>query len=49
MFVTLKEPLKEGGKFPITLTFEKVGTVDTFLHVMAIGASRPGAIGDMKH
>jgi copper(I)-binding protein len=43
MFITLKEPLKEGRKMPITLTFEKAGKVDTFLHVMAIGAKGPDA------
>ena len=44
MFVTLSEPLKEGGKLPVTLTFEKAGTVETFLHIKAIGAS---GMGDM--
>ena len=49
MFVTLKEPLKEGGKLPVTLTFEKAGTVDTFLHIMAIGATGMGDMSTMKH
>jgi copper(I)-binding protein len=39
MFTDLKEPFVEGGKAPVTLTFEKAGTVETFLHVKAIGAS----------
>jgi copper(I)-binding protein len=49
MFVTLKEPLKEGGKFPVTLTFEKAGKVETFLHIKAIGADGPGDMGAMTH
>ena len=44
MFITLKEPLKEGGKLPVTLTFEKAGKIDTFLHILAIGAK--GMDGD---
>ena len=49
MFVTLKEPLKEGGKLPVTLTFEKAGTVETFMHIKAVGADGPGDMGAMKH
>lgn len=50
MFVTLKAPLKEGEKMPVTLTFEKAGVVETFLHVMAIGADGPdGGMAGMKH
>ena len=54
MFVTLKEALKEGEKMPVTLTFEKAGRLDTFLHILAVGASGPsgapsGAMGTMKH
>jgi copper(I)-binding protein len=41
MFITPKEPLKEGGQFPVTLTFAKAGKVDTSLHVLAIGAKGP--------
>ena len=48
MFVTLKDTLKEGGKLPVTLTFAKAGTVDTFLHIMAIGAAGMGDMGTMK-
>ena len=49
MFITLKDSLKEGGKLPVTLTFEKAGKVDTFLHVLAVGAQGPagGATHDM--
>jgi hypothetical protein len=47
MFITLKAPLAEGGKFPVTLTFERAGKVDTFLHILAIGA--PGPDGGASH
>jgi copper(I)-binding protein len=51
MFVTLKAPLKEGEKFPVTLTFAKAGKVDTFLHIQAIGASGMdmSGMGSMQH
>lgn len=49
MFVTLKEPLKEGAKLPVTLIFEKAGTIETFLHIKEIGADGPGDMGAMKH
>ena len=42
MFITLKDGLKEGGQMPVTLTFEKAGKVDTFMHVLAISAKGPG-------
>jgi periplasmic copper chaperone A len=50
MFISLKDPLKEGGKLPVTLTFEKAGAVTTFLHILAVGAQGPGhdATGDMN-
>jgi copper(I)-binding protein len=41
MFMELKEPLVEGGKVPVTLTFEMAGSIDTFLHVLAIGVRGP--------
>jgi copper(I)-binding protein len=43
MFMELKDSFKEGGKLPVTLTFEKAGSVDTFLHILAIGAKGPSA------
>lgn len=50
MFITLKAPLVEGGKLPVTLTFEKAGKVDTFLHILAIGAKGPdGSSGNHDH
>ena len=42
MFIDLKAPLVEATDFPVTFTFEKAGSVDTFLHVKAIGARGPG-------
>jgi copper(I)-binding protein len=42
MFIDLKEPLVEGGEFPVRLTFEKAGSVETVLHVEGIGARGPG-------
>ena len=42
MFIDLKAPLAEGAEMPVTLTFAKAGSVDTFLHVKAIGARGPG-------
>jgi len=39
MLVDLKAPLKEGGKVPLTLRFEKAGEVKVELQVRALGAS----------
>jgi copper(I)-binding protein len=39
MLVDLKAPLKEGGKVPLTLRFEKAGVVKVELQVRALGAS----------
>jgi copper(I)-binding protein len=46
MFITLKEPLKDGGKLPVTLTFAKAGKVETFLHIMPVGSMGPAGGGD---
>ena len=51
MFVTLKETLKDGGKLPVTLTFEKAGAVTTFLHILPVGSQGPAGAAsgmDMK-
>ena len=50
MFIKPKQPLKEGGKLPVTLTFEKAGKTDTFLHVLSIGAKGfdDSSMGNMK-
>ena len=44
MFIDLKARLVEGGKMPVTLTFEKAGSIETFLHVEAIGAKGPAGM-----
>lgn len=41
MLTGLKAPLKEGGRFPLTLTFEKAGTVDVEVVVRGIAARGP--------
>lgn len=45
MLIGLKEPLKEGSQFPLTLTFEKAGTVTVQVDVE--GASTP--MGSVPH
>jgi copper(I)-binding protein len=50
MLIGPKGPLTEGGKFPVTITFEKAGKIDTFLHIMPIGSKGPdGAGGGHDH
>lgn len=44
MLMELKAPFKEGDKVPLTLQFEKAGTVDIMLDVQAIGAQQPGSM-----
>jgi len=39
MLLDLKAPLKEGQKFPLTLTFEKAGTETVDVEVKSIGAT----------
>jgi copper(I)-binding protein len=46
MFIDLKQPLKEGDELPVVLTFERIGRVETYLHVLAIGAKGPGDAPD---
>jgi len=43
MLVKPEEPLKEGTRVPLTLTFEKAGEVSVELAVDTVGAMRPGA------
>ncbi|KAB2861260.1 MAG: copper chaperone PCu(A)C [Bauldia sp.] len=45
MFIGLKAPFVAGGELPVTLTFEKAGPVETFLHIEPIGAKGPGGAG----
>lgn len=39
MMMGLKAPLKQGEKVPVTLVFEKAGSIDVELAVMAMGAT----------
>ena len=39
MLTELKQPLKTGDSFPLTLTFDKAGTVEVSVSVEDIGAS----------
>ena len=39
MFIKVKEPFKQGASVPVTLTFEKAGSVDL---VLPVGAAGPG-------
>lgn len=45
MFMGLDKPLKEGDKFPLTLTFEKAGKKTVEVTVMGVGAMKPGGHG----
>jgi copper(I)-binding protein len=42
MFMELKAPLAKDSKVPLTLVFEKAGSIDIELPVQAIGAQPPG-------
>lgn len=39
MMMGLKEPLKQGERVPVTLVFEKAGSIDVELAVTAMGAT----------
>jgi copper(I)-binding protein len=41
MFMGLKEPLKEGESFPLTLMFETAGSIEVMVTVGPAGAMRP--------
>ena len=43
MLIGLTAPLKAGDKFPLTLTFEKAGTVTLEVEVQAPAAAAPPA------
>jgi hypothetical protein len=38
MFIQLKEPFKEGAQVPVTLVFEKAGSIDVVFAVSAMGS-----------
>lgn len=42
MFMELKEPLKQGAKVPVTLTFAKAGSLTVEMQVDAMGARDSG-------
>lgn len=48
MFMGLKNPLKEGSKFPLTLVFEKAGEMTVDVTVKGVGAMGAGHKHDMK-
>ena len=42
MLIDLRQPLKQGDHFPITLTFERAGAIESDVVVAAVGAkTRP--------
>ena len=47
MLVGLKQPLKQGETFPLTLEFEKAGRIDLTVAIARVGAMRPDR--DMRH
>jgi len=49
MLIDLRQPLKEGASVPLTLTFEKAGTVTLQVPVVKAGAPAPGGGGEHKH
>jgi copper(I)-binding protein len=50
MFMNVAEPFKDGATVPVTLTFEKAGTVELTLPVAPPGAkAMPQGHGHMKH
>jgi periplasmic copper chaperone A len=48
MLLKLKHPLKAGDTFPLTLTFDKAGAVETIVKVEKAGAAAPGSMPGMK-
>jgi periplasmic copper chaperone A len=48
MLLGLKQPLKAGDSFPLTLTFRKAGTIATTVKVQKPGAQAPGDMPGMK-
>ena len=42
MLMGLKQQLTDGQSFPVTLTFEKAGSITTTVHVAKAGAMGPG-------
>ena len=49
MMMGLKEPLVEGKSYPLTLTFERAGTVEVTVRIFEPGESEGSMKHDMKH
>ncbi|NBN64328.1 copper chaperone PCu(A)C [Microvirga tunisiensis] len=49
MFMDIKQPLKEGETLPVTLTFEKAGTVTVEMPIAKIGAKEMSHDGHGGH
>ena len=49
MFMDLKSPLKQGGKFKATLQFEKAGKIEVPFDVQGVGAQEPAMPGMSGH
>ena len=49
MLIDLRQPLKEGANVPLTLTFEKAGTVTLQVPVVKAGSSPMPAAGGHEH
>lgn len=49
MLIDLRQPLKEGTQIPLTLTFEKAGTVTLQVPVQKAGAPAPAGGHEHKH
>lgn len=49
MLLGLKAPLLQGKQVPVTLTFEKAGSVKVSLDVLGVGAKGPGGAAPMDH
>lgn len=49
MVVGLKQPLKEGQTFPLSLTFEKAGKVDVTVSIAKVGAMQGGSMDPKMH
>ncbi|SRR6266566_1724207 len=48
MMVGLKQPLKEGQSLPMTLQFEKAGSIAVTVSIEKVGAMGHGNMGSMK-
>jgi copper(I)-binding protein len=49
MLIGLKQPLKAGDKFPLTLKFEKAGAVEVLVHVEDKNGTAKGADTGARH